>query len=85
MNEFCQRLTEAGWRDLREYEGLGFGSWMIELAVDLRVEYNGKDELLGLYRQTSQDNWRKIWTARQTDQTPAALLDALRAAGRSTP
>jgi hypothetical protein len=79
MEEFRHRLAEAGWRVFRADEGYGFGSWSIELEWGWRVEYNGRDERLERHRETSRDNWRKAWTAADPkDQTPAALLHALR-------
>jgi hypothetical protein len=42
------------------------------------VSYNGKDGVLELKRETSRDNWRKVWTAHdRRDHTPAALIAAL--------
>ncbi len=79
MEEFRHRLAEEGWRVFRANEGYGFGSWSIELEWGWRVEYHGKDERLELHRETSRDTWRKVWSAEhRSDQTPAAILDALR-------
>jgi hypothetical protein len=78
LDEFRRRLAEAGWRELSADEGSAFGSWSIELEWSLRVDYNGKDGQLALYRETSRDSWRLVWSAeRPKDQTPTALLAAL--------
>jgi hypothetical protein len=61
--------------------GFGFGSWSIELEWVLRVEYDGKNGRLTLYKQTSPDNWRTVWSAEEReDQTPTALLAAMASA-----
>ena len=79
LDEVRRPLSEQGWREVWAHPGFAFGSWSIELEWALRVTYNGKDELLMLERETSPDNWRKVWVARERlDQKPAALLDALR-------
>jgi hypothetical protein len=79
MEEFRHGLAEEGWRVFRADEGYGFGSWSIELEWGWRVEYHGKDERLELHRETSPDTWRKVWSAEHpSDQTPAAILGALR-------
>jgi hypothetical protein len=81
LHDFRRQLAEAGWREIGAEEGSGFGSWSIDLEWGLRVGYNGKDDWLELYRETSRDNWRTVWSAvRGTDHTPAALLTALRSA-----
>jgi len=78
MDEFRERLADAGWQETRAYERYGFGSWLLEFGVDVRVACNGKDGWLEVYRATSPDNWKTVWTAvRRVDQTPAALLNAL--------
>jgi hypothetical protein len=78
LEEFRRALNEAGWREVWAHPGFGFGSWTIELEWALRVTDNGKDGLLLLERETSRDNWVKVWVARERrEQTPAALLDAL--------
>lgn len=78
LEEFRRRLAEAGWHELRADEGSAFESWSIELRWAVRVTYNGKDERLGLERETSRDNWRTVWIAeKRCDQTPEALIDAL--------
>jgi hypothetical protein len=78
FDEFRRALSEAGWRELSADWGFGFGSWSIEFEWGLRVSYNGKDGLLELERETSPDNWVKIWTARERrDQSPAAVIAAL--------
>lgn len=78
FDEFQRALSEAGWRELAADRGFEFGSWSIEFECGLRVSYNGKDGLLELERETSPDNWVKIWTARERrDQTPAAVIAVL--------
>ena len=83
LDEFRRALSEEGWR-VSAHPGFRFGSWMIEIEWDLRVTYNGKDEVLELERQTSRDNLRKVWTAvERSDQTPAALIAAIHEASRT--
>jgi hypothetical protein len=78
LDEFTRALSEAGWRVFSADLGARFGSWSIELEWGLRVSYNGEDALILLERETSRDNWVKVWTARERqDQTTAALLQRL--------
>jgi hypothetical protein len=43
------------------------------------VVYNGRDEQLEIYREELRDRWVNVWKATdENDQTPAAVLDALR-------
>ena len=76
VQEFTRALSEEGWR-VSVHPGFGFDSWLIEIEWNLRVSYNGKDGVIELERETSRDNWRKVWTAHDRDQTPAALIAAL--------
>jgi hypothetical protein len=79
LEEFRRQLAADGWRVLSADEGYGFGSWSIELEWGLRVVYNGRDEQLEIYREELRDRWVNVWKATdENDQTPAAVLDALR-------